>query len=265
MESEGTTSQGTYDIGALLWPEKKEEEKKEDWLVTWARENNRAQNSSAAQSDAPGNNQEGAATEEVEAEAGKPNIDLDFLSKVEGGRRTQAYVPKNDSGIISGKSGPTIATGVDIGQMNENDLKWYGIDERPALYETLKPLVGLTREAAVEYLTKNPTSISREDALWLDERVQGRKIEQLAKRYEESPNNMDGTRLDRLPPPVQTVIYSVAHQYGDLANRTPHFWNYVTSKDWEGAYRELLDFKDKHADRRKEEAHYLNKGLSGGE
>ena len=47
------------------------------------------------------------------------NIDYNFLSDLEGGSKTTGYVP---AAAVS-KSGVTIATGFDLGQRDENDLK----------------------------------------------------------------------------------------------------------------------------------------------
>ena len=45
-------------------------------------------------------------------------IDFNFISKLEGGRTTKGYVPDPEGS----RSGVTIATGVDLSQMGENDL-----------------------------------------------------------------------------------------------------------------------------------------------
>jgi hypothetical protein len=50
-------------------------------------------------------------------------IDYSFLSDLEGGRTTIGYVP---AAAVS-KSGVTIATGFDLGQRSEADLKRLGL------------------------------------------------------------------------------------------------------------------------------------------
>ena len=51
-------------------------------------------------------------------------IDYKFISDLEGGSKTTGYVP---AASVS-KSGITIATGFDLGQRNESDLKSLKID-----------------------------------------------------------------------------------------------------------------------------------------
>lgn len=54
----------------------------------------------------------------------------------------------------------------------------------------------------------------------------------------------------KLPTEAQTVIASVAFQYGNLATSAPKFWAEATSKDWSGAISELRDFGDVYNTRR---------------
>lgn len=55
-----------------------------------------------------------------------PNrINYEFLSRLEGGSRTSGYVPVPESS----QSGVTIATGFDLGQRDEDDLKQLALDE----------------------------------------------------------------------------------------------------------------------------------------
>ena len=67
-----------------------------------------------------------------------------------------------------------------------------------------------------------------------------------------------GTNFESLPSNKQTAIASVAFQYGDLAKKTPNFWQYATSGNWDSVKRELNDFKDKYPTRRKKEAALLD-------
>ena len=43
-----------------------------------------------------------------------------------------------------------------------------------------------------------------------------------------------------------------------MKSKTPKFWKYATSGNWDKAYNELMDFKDKYPTRRKSEAKLLN-------
>jgi hypothetical protein len=56
---------------------------------------------------------------------------------------------------------------------------------------------------------------------------------------------------------VQTVIMSVAFQYGYLPNRTPKFWNAVVNQDWVKAVWHLENFGDVYKRRRLKEAKLL--------
>ena len=50
-------------------------------------------------------------------------IDYSFLSELEGGSKINGYLPA----VGVSKSGVTIATGFDLGQRNESDLKNPGL------------------------------------------------------------------------------------------------------------------------------------------
>ena len=71
------------------------------------------------------------------------NIDYKFLSDLEGGSKTMGYVP---AASVS-KSGVTIATGFDLGQRNENDLK--SLKLSVALTNKLKPYLGIKANSAL--------------------------------------------------------------------------------------------------------------------
>jgi hypothetical protein len=59
----------------------------------------------------------------------------------------------------------------------------------------------------------------------------------------------------------QTVVASVAFQYGDLSLRTPNFWQQVTTENWQAALANLQDFGDKYPTRRNKEADLLAQWL----
>jgi GH24 family phage-related lysozyme (muramidase) len=71
-------------------------------------------------------------------------------------------------------------------------------------------------------------------------------------------NAASPTDFDALKPAQQTVIASVAYQYGvGLDERTPNFWRQVTTGDWAGAIANLCSFGDDFSTRRNKEADYL--------
>ena len=67
------------------------------------------------------------------------NIDWNFIAKEEGKRILKGYVPLPDKS----KSGVTIASGFDLGQHNESDLK--GLKLSAALTKKLKPYLLLKK------------------------------------------------------------------------------------------------------------------------
>ncbi|MCZ6804491.1 MAG: pesticin C-terminus-like muramidase [Proteobacteria bacterium] len=59
----------------------------------------------------------------------------------------------------------------------------------------------------------------------------------------------------------QTVVASVAFQYGDLESRTPNYWQQVTTGDWPAALYNLRNFGDRYPTRRNKEADLLESWL----
>ena len=71
-----------------------------------------------------------------------------------------------------------------------------------------------------------------------------------------------GVDFAQLPAPMQTVIASVAFQYGDLASRTPKFWAQVVARDWSSALANLRNFGDSYGTRRRKEADLLSSQIA---
>lgn len=93
------------------------------------------------------------------------NIDYKFLSQLEGGSKTGGYVP---AAVVS-KSGVTIATGFDLGQRNEADLKRLGLSI--TLTTKLKPYLGKKAKDAQTLLKKSPLTITAVQASEIDKAV----------------------------------------------------------------------------------------------
>lgn len=180
------------------------------------------------------------------------NIDYNFLSALEGGRKTSGYVP---AATIS-KSGVTIATGFDLGQRNEHDLKTLKLDT--ALIAKLKPYLGLKGQNSQNLLKKSPLHISLVQARSIDKKVKSAHIAQLKQKYDTAPGNK--IKFVDLPPQAQTVIASVSFQYGIGLNiKAPKFWQAVTSQNWPKPVKILRSFADIYPTRRKSEAALLEK------
>ena len=182
-------------------------------------------------------------------------IDWDFIGSLEGQSVLEGYVPD----AVGSDSGVTIATGCDLGQITPAKLAGFGLP--PALAAKLKPYLGLRRQAAEGYCDRHPLTITRDEADALDQAVRKPIVEQFRSSYDQAAGPAPG--FDGLPDPAQTVIASVAFQYGaDLARRTPRFWATVTAQDWRQAIAELRNFGDHYPTRRCKEADYLERGLA---
>lgn len=180
-------------------------------------------------------------------------IDYVFLSKLEGGSVTVGYVP---AAAVS-SSGVTIATGFDLGQRSESDLKILGIV--PHLVAKFKPYMGKKRKAAEDALKKTPLTISVEEAAGIDKVVKKTHISLVRATYNSAIEGEAKRFLD-LPGEAQTVIASVSFQYGvGLRVRTPKFWKAVTSQDWKKTVAILNDFGDAYSTRRRKEAALLSR------
>ena len=175
------------------------------------------------------------------------NINYDFIESLEG-FETSGYVPN----VEGSKSGVTIGSGIDLGARSVNDLKKLNISEE--LITKLKPYLGRKSTGAKDYLEKNPLNISADEARYITRAVQADATNRLAKKWKAKT----GQDFSELSENKATAVASVAFQYGNLATKTPIYWEQVTSNDWEGAYANLKDFKDDYGTRRNKEASFLN-------
>jgi GH24 family phage-related lysozyme (muramidase) len=178
------------------------------------------------------------------------NIDFSFISSLEGGQQLKAYVP---AGGVS-NSGVTVATGCDLGARNEADLRKLNLS--PTLINKLKPYLGLKKQAAVTALKALPLTITKPEADAIDKAVKSEATNLLVSRYDSA---IASTKLKfyQLPKEAQTVIASVAYQYGDLASRTPKLWKAVKDQNWPDAVKTLNNFGDQYPTRRSKEAALL--------
>jgi hypothetical protein len=168
-------------------------------------------------------------------------------------RATVGYVPK------AGRSGVTIASGVDLGQIDAKTLRRWGLAD--ALVSQLAPYTKLTETAAEQFLAANPLVISGADVDLIDAAARADHIEKLAEDYDGDTGGEPA--FAELPSEAQTVIASVAWQYGDVRRRCPNFWRAATRQDWHGLYDELMHFGDAYPTRRSLEAAYLSPVLRG--
>jgi hypothetical protein len=90
------------------------------------------------------------------------DIDFDFISKLEGGQRLDAYVPAGSS-----KSGVTVATGFDLGGRDAKGLKAQKLPD--TLIAKLEPYLGQTGKDAESFLKGQPLKIDKKEADLLDQ------------------------------------------------------------------------------------------------
>lgn len=173
------------------------------------------------------------------------NIDWNFILKLEGSKNI-GYVPNAEGS----DSGVTIASGFDLGARNERDLE--GLPK--ILVEKLLPYLGLKGPNAVN--VANSLIIDNNEKNIINEFAKIKTMNRLKNRYSEATNK----NFDDLPMHKATTIASVAFQYGNLESQTPNFWKQVTTGDWDGATKNLQDFKDAYPTRRRIEADYFIKG-----
>ena len=178
-------------------------------------------------------------------------VDWEFISKLEGKAIDTAYVPEDKKGNVLKNSGVTIGTGVDLKMKNAEFLESIGVPSD--IVEVLEPYFRLKGDEAKVYLENNPLVLSAVDIKILDGAVQKFELNKIKTAYEKDSKKS----WNSLSANQQTVVTSVGFQYGDMEKRTPNFWEGVVNGNWNGVYKELMDFGDKHDTRRETEAKLL--------
>jgi hypothetical protein len=177
-------------------------------------------------------------------------IDWGFIAKLEGASN-YGYVPD----VNHSQSGVTIASGVDLSAENEASLAGLPSD----LQERLRPYLGLTGAAALECLRQNPLALTDNEVATLNAYIDGAEARAVEGAYNRAQNR--GRAFADIPAAAQTVIASVAFQYGDIARRCPVFWGKAVASDWPGCIAELRNFGDRYQTRHNKEADYLAAGI----
>jgi hypothetical protein len=195
-------------------------------------------------------------------------VDLEFLTHLEGSVSV-GYVPTHRRGAKKGEaigqSGVTVGVGCDLGARCEADLRRLGLADD--LVEKLTPYLGKRRREAQEALACRPLRLSDAEAAALSAAVAAEIFDRLAARYDAAVAAVPGARrFCELPWQAQTVIASVAYQYGDnLRRATPRFWAKAVSQDWRAVVDALENFGDAYGPRRRQEAKLLRTMLAGGD
>lgn len=102
-------------------------------------------------------------------------LEIDPLTRRGGSNK--GYVP---APTVS-RSGVTVATGFDLGQRNQNDLK--NLNLPVGLVDKLKPYVGKTGRDGEDYLVKHPLTLSDSEADEIDRAVRRSHVTQLRQKY----------------------------------------------------------------------------------
>jgi hypothetical protein len=184
-------------------------------------------------------------------------VDWKFISEKEGSRR-RGYVPD----AAASQSGVTIAGGVDLGARSKEEIQAMPLTD--VLKAKLLPYAGYKQQAAIAMLAEHPLEITDEEVTELDRVVREPLVRTLRNLYNKAVSQKTGLKsFDDLPDQMQTVITSVAFQYGaNLEKRTPRFWAALCSQDWEVCAHELENFGDHYQTRRLSEAKLLRSALS---
>jgi GH24 family phage-related lysozyme (muramidase) len=183
-------------------------------------------------------------------------IDWKFIREKEGVSR-KAYVPD----VPGSQSGVTIGSGVDLGARSVQDIDRLQISD--ALKARLKPYALYKKQEAIDYLAAYPLEISDAEMEELDRAAREPLVNTLKNLYDGVVGKTPGLkRFDELPDSIQTVMASVAFQYGAyLSKRTPHFWGLLCTQDWPACVKELENFGDRYTTRRLSEAKLLRTAL----
>ncbi len=177
------------------------------------------------------------------------NIDWEFIARQEG-FKLKGYIPKEENENRNHiESGVTIASGFDLGQHSIRYLDKIGLTGT-LLKEKLVPYMELRGELAKVALAFTPLVLTKQEALLVNEKVKHFEATQVANYFDK----VSFIRFSSLDKAIQTVIMSVAFQYGDLRRTTPKFWSAAAKGDWELLTYELENFGDSYHSRRIREA-----------
>ena len=190
-------------------------------------------------------------------------IDFKFIQSLEGKHILNGYVPQREGKAI-GNSGVTISSGVDLGQLGVRDLirlfAAAGLKEEDVLLRKLSFYCNLKQDAAIDYLVKNPLEITEVEAKILDNLFYENVVRWLSAKW----YNFSMIHFHLLPGRVQTILFSLAWNLGDIFTKLPTTMEYAKRSaifsDWAILHNALDKFPSKQKEleiRRKKEANYL--------
>ena len=162
-------------------------------------------------------------------------IDWDWIGEREGVGKEIGYVPVNKkTGKIIGKSGVTIATGVDLGDKDRNFFNDMDVSEE--IITKLEPFFQLKGEEALKEAKK--LELSPDEVKELDIAIKKKYGNDVINAYEKD----SGKNFEDLTSAQQTVITSVAFQHGVETTQTYDFWDQVLDDKWDDAIANLRDW-----------------------
>ncbi len=161
-------------------------------------------------------------------------IDWKFIAKMEG-TRNDMYVPCDKDGNVLGKSGPTIASGFDLGQLDQEGLENYKFEK--SVETKLTPYIGKRNVEAKEFVLKNPLSFSDDEIAGINKKVHEKYAHKAEAFYNESapPENQFKSMHGR----VQTVFASVYFQYGSA---TKTIRGHLVAEEYKESVNTLLHY-----------------------
>ncbi len=189
----------------------------------------------------------------VTSDGADNTINGGFIREREG-FTTDGIVPK-ENGKVLGQSGVTVGNGVDLGSKTVQQLKDLGVAQD--IIDKLPPYLGKQGQAADDYLKDHPFSLTQKQAEDLSNIFLQKSANEVADRF--NSDSKVGAFSD-LPGNTKTMLVDIYHQYGNQLYGT-NFWKQVTDGDWQGAYKNLMNFGDKYRTRRQLEAGLLNQDI----
>lgn len=176
-------------------------------------------------------------------------INFNFIGQLEG-NKLNGYVPEPDGGPI--ESGVTVGGGFDLGQRNSDELP-------PLLVDKLAMYCGVTGHDAISLLKDNPLTVTESECEIINAYAHESAVKALKRDWSKATPQL----FESLLPEAQTVIASVAFQYGSLPKRCPMFWDQAITNNWASMCKNLYSFGDSYTTRRRKERDKLISGLEG--
>tara|TARA_Y100000310_G_scaffold83227_1_gene79880 strand:+ start:1707 stop:2585 length:879 start_codon:yes stop_codon:yes gene_type:complete len=189
-------------------------------------------------------------------------IDWQFIAEREGEQIRELYVPRQNGGTTGpaeGRSGVTIASGFDIGQHTEQEIRdlFAGHED---IITRLLPFADAIQQDAINLLNNreiDTSDLEVDQVATIDGVVNADRSEEVEQTY----NGASDMEFNELPSQMQTVIASVAFQYGINGIQTQDFWQQVINGQWQEALANLRNFGDRYPTRRNLEADILQQGI----